>query len=40
MTLFEKWYIGMILVVIIQQLNIFYLLRKLGSKNEINNTKK
>ena len=40
MTLFEMWYIGMILVVIIQQLNIFYLLRKLGGKNEINNTRR
>lgn len=32
MNLFVLWYLGMILVVIIQQITIFYLSSKLGSQ--------
>ena len=32
MSLFILWYIGMIFVVIIQQITIFYLVKKLGDK--------
>ena len=32
MTLFKLWYLGMTLVVIIQQITIWYLVRKLGGR--------
>jgi len=34
MTLFELWYIGMILLVLIQQCIIFYLVHKIDNKKE------
>ena len=40
MTLFELWYIGMILVVILQQITIMYLFRKVekyGKDNLLHN---
>lgn len=33
MTLFKLWYIGMTLVVIIQQITIWYLIKKLDKEN-------
>lgn len=36
MTLFKLWYIGMTLVVIIQQITIWYLIRKLEEEKENN----
>lgn len=32
MTLFEMWYLGMIILVLIQQITIFYLCYRLGGK--------
>lgn len=34
MTLFELWYIGIILLVLIQQCIIFYLVHKIDNKEE------
>lgn len=34
MTLFELWFIGMILLVLIQQCVIFYLVHKIDNKEE------
>ena len=34
MALFEMWYLGMSILVIIQQITILYLCRKLGGKND------
>jgi hypothetical protein len=34
MTLFELWYIGMILLVLSQQCVIFYLVHKINNKEE------